>query len=191
MEKVDNLLKLEKILNVISESIKMELEDFKSLKNEELESFKKKMEEEYKRKQEEIKKDYEKEMEKIKKLHDSKISLLLSQEKSRIKSEMYTKIKDGVAEFVKNLKGEERKKYLVFLFKDAKQKMEGDFKLLCKKDDIPLVKEFFKGEIVEADVDGLILESGNMRVVSDIDTLFEKIEDEVMKFIDEKVGELG
>lgn len=190
MERVDNLLKLEKILNVISESIKMELEDFKALKREELESFKKSKEEEYQRKQEELRKEFEKEMGKIKKLHDSKISLLLSQEKSRLKSEMYSKIKNDVAEFVKGLKGEGRKKYLMFLFEDAKQKIDGDFKLICKKEDIPLVKEFFKGEVVEGDVDGLVLESGNMRVVSDINTLFEKIEDEVMKFIDEKVGEL-
>ncbi len=190
MERVDNLLKLEKILNVISESIKMELEDFKALKREELESFKKSKEEEYQRKQEELRKEFEKEMGKIKKLHDSKISLLLSQEKSRLKSEMYSKIKNDVAEFVKELKGEGRKKYLMFLFEDAKQKIDGDFKLICKKEDILLVKEFFKGEVVEGDVDGLVLESGNMRVVSDINTLFEKIEDEVMKFIDEKVGEL-
>ncbi len=190
MERVDNLLKLEKILNVISESIKMELEDFKALKKEELENFKKSKEEEFQRKQEEMRREFEKEMEKIKKLHDSKVSLLLSQEKSRLKSEMFSKIKEDVANFVKGLKGENRRKYLMFLFEDAKQKMGGDFKLLCRKEDIPLVKKFFKGEVGESDVDGLVLESGNMRVISDINTLLEKIEDEVMNFIDEKVGEL-
>ena len=42
MERVDNLLKLEKIISLISESVRMELEDFKALKNEEFEDFKKK-----------------------------------------------------------------------------------------------------------------------------------------------------
>ena len=190
MERVDNLLKLEKIISLISESVRMELEDFKALKNEEFEDFKKKKEKEYREKKEKIRREFEKEMNKLKKLHDSKISLLLSQEKSRLKAEMFSNIREEITKLVESLEGEDRKKYLIFLFEDAKQKIEGDFKVLCKKEDIPLVKEFFGGEVLEEDVDGLILESGNMRVVADVSTLFERIESDVMNFIDEKVGEL-
>ncbi len=190
MEKLDNLLKLEKILNLISESVKTELEDFKTLKKGELEDFKRKKEEEFKSKKEAIQREFEKEREKLLRLHESKKALLLSQERSRLKSEMFSMVKQALEKFVEELEGEDRKRYLLFLFNNAKEKISGNYRVLCREKDVKLVKEFFNGEVRASDVDGIVLESGNMRVMAGMDTLLEKMEDEVMRLIDEKVGGL-
>ena len=191
MEKIDNLLKAEKLLNMIRESVEREIEDFKVLKEEELRELERKMEEEKKKEIERIEKWMRREVEKIEKFYDSKKTLFLSQERLRLKSELIEILRGKLKEILENLEGEEKEKFVLKLFEDAKGKVEGNFKVICRKGYAEVISKVFEGEVEESDdVDGVVLVSGRMRVVSNLESFLESLMDEVVKVVEEKVGDL-
>ena len=192
MEKIDNLLKAEKLLNIIRESVEREIEDFKVLKEEELRELERKIEEEKEKEIEKIEKWMRREIEKIEKFYDSKKTLYLSQERLKLKSELIEALKEKLREILENLEGEEKERFVLKLFEDAKSKVEGDFKVICKKGFAGVRSKVFEGDVEESDeVDGIVLVSGRMRVVSNIESFLESLMDEVVKVVEEKVGDLG
>jgi vacuolar-type H+-ATPase subunit E/Vma4 len=192
VEKIDNLLKLERITNIIRKSVEKELEDLRSLSKEEIRRFRGEKEKEYAEKMEELKRKFDAQEEQLKKYYESKKEMMLFQERSKLRSVMYERIENEIRNYIFGLKGENRKKLIRSLFEEARKNIEGDFRVICKEEDAGIIKEFFDGEIEVSDTGGdLILESGRMRIVVGVESILESLKDDIASFIDEKVGELS
>ena len=194
MSGVDELLKLEKLLKIVEEDVKKELEDIEVLSKEELKEFEEKLEEEFKIKREEALEKHSQEMERLKKLHESRKALLLSQMRSSLKSELLGALKDSLERVVSSLDDEERTRYLRYLFDRMKDEVREGDALVCAEGDLERVKRFYEGEVRESgDLKNelmVISKDGRYRVVAGLDDILEDIAPVVGEMLDGKAGDM-
>ena len=195
MSGVDELLKLEKLLKIVEEDDKKEVEDIEVLSKEELKEFEAKLEREYQIKRErELEKPSQK-MERLKKLHKSRKALLLSQMRSSLKSKLLSVLKDSLERVVSSLSDEERTRYLRYLFYRMKDEVKEGDTLVCAEGDLERVKKFYKGEVRESSELKnelmVVSKDGRYRVVAGLDDILEDVAPVVGEMLDEKAGDMG
>ena len=185
--------KLEALLKIIEERKNKEIEDLKIILESE---HKKKLEElrsEYEKKMKDLEEEFQKEKEQVKKLLENTLAAIYIREKNALKSELYKRIVDAVKDALKNADFDFRKRYLERLYKDAVEEMDEEFYLVCRKEDVDVVKSFYNGEIKVEDIEGgiiLVGKESNVRVVADLDMFVERISRIINEIVERKAGEL-
>jgi len=194
MSGVDELLKLEKLLKIVEEDVRKELEDYEVLVREDYENYEVRVKREYESKKEELTEKHDEKIALLKNSHESKKALLLSQMRSSLKSELLRILKGAVKRVVKSLDDDMREKYLEYLFNDLKDQLREGRILMCSKGDSKRVKMFYRGDLKESEdiEDGLMVvsEDGKYRVLSDLNFFLEKLMGDFGRIVDEKAGDL-
>jgi len=192
VDEVGGLLKLEKLISMIRESAKREVEDLKAILHEELENFAKEKEEEKRREIERLEREFEEEKKKLEKLYSSKKSLFLLQKRSELKARVSEILKSEIEKLLLSLDETSRKKLFEKLFREAAEKVEGDFEVLCPKKDTRILREITGKDPIETDEIewGFILSKGRMRIVVNIQSVLENLESEIYRVAEEKAGDL-
>ncbi len=194
MSGVDELLKLEKLLKIVEEDVRKELEDYEVLVREDYEDYEVRVKREYESKKEELTEKHDEKIALLKNSHESKKALLLSQMRSSLKSELLKILRVAVKRVVKSLDNDMREKYLEYLFNDLKDQLREGRILMCSKGDSKRVKMFYSGDLKESEdiEDGLMVvsEDGKYRVLSDLNFFLEKLMGDFGRIVDEKAGDL-
>ncbi len=185
MEEVDELIKVERILSIVDEEMRKEIEDEKVLAEEELESFKKRLEAEFERKRSELEKWFRDERKKLEKFYQSKKRAIENRYRSMLKSRLFEIAGERIKELVL---GDEniRKAFLKRAIDKLRAFHTTGMRIVCFSEDEGLIREFFDGEV---DPSGdphsvrLVSNDGKLSLVYSLD----EFTDEVLKVLGETI----
>ncbi len=185
---------IERLIRIIEEGKKKKIEEINALLEEEFKEKMKNLEENYEKEKEKLQAEYSEEKRRLEEYRTSMHKSVYSKERALLKSKMVEVLKEKIKEILKNAPIEKRRLYLEFLYTEAVREMDDDYYVLCRKEDVELVKGFCDKPIEPSDeVDGgliIVSTDGRLRIIATLDVFLEKLEGLMNEIAERRAGDL-